>query len=104
MKPRRPHSCQSRSTPRCSFAERLVAVAKVDAAPDRRTRDCCSGPAPVGQLNRLTRLERANLKLSPSLKKGRRCQARGPAHPWAILEGWDGVSYLCGYFVHPLSM
>src|ERR1700722_20222816 len=35
--------------------ERLVAVAKVDAAPDRRARDSCSGPAPVGQLNRRKR-------------------------------------------------
>src|SRR6266446_8224499 len=35
--------------------ERLIAVAKVDAAPHRRARDCCSGPAPVGQLNRRKR-------------------------------------------------
>jgi integrase len=32
----------------------------------------------------LTRLERANLKLSPSLKKSRRCQARSPAHLWTV--------------------
>src|SRR5271154_390207 len=35
--------------------ERLIAVAKIDAAPDRRPRGCCTGPAPVGQLNRRKR-------------------------------------------------
>src|ERR1700727_1545262 len=38
------------------FDERLIAVAKVDAAPNRRARDGCAGPTPVSQSNRRKRL------------------------------------------------
>src|ERR1700720_4062432 len=40
---------ESSATPRAHLLdERLIAVAKIDAAPDRGPSDCCAGPAPIG--------------------------------------------------------